>query len=136
MICISTIKKYCKEDISKIENYDKAIADKSQVWCCHHRDEIRTLPSGMIALRTTEELKECGRYYDCPANELIFLTKSEHIKLHNEVREYKPHKGQIWSDFGRKFKEHYGITQRDNTRLYYREHKYYSSHNHKCRWEE
>lgn len=118
--------------------------DKSQVWCCHHKDEIRTLPSGMIVLRTTKELKENGRYYDCPANELIFLTKSEHRKLHNKNRseEYDIKiskgikKGKTTSEFGRKYKEHYGITESDNYRLYYREHKYYSSHNHKCRWEE
>lgn len=30
--------KYCREDISLIENYDKAIADKSKKrWVCHHR---------------------------------------------------------------------------------------------------
>ena len=31
---------YCSEDISNIENYDKAIADKEQTWVCHHRLEI------------------------------------------------------------------------------------------------
>ena len=31
--------KYCCEDISLIENYDKAIEDKTQYWHCHHRLE-------------------------------------------------------------------------------------------------
>ena len=81
---------YCREDISKIENYDKAIADTTQVWDCHHRDEVRVLPSEMTAIRSRQDLKECGRYYGCPANELIFLTHSEHSRLHM--------KGKLHSD--------------------------------------
>ena len=30
-------KKYCCEDPSLIENYDKAIADTTQTWEIHHR---------------------------------------------------------------------------------------------------
>lgn len=76
-------KRFCREDISRIENYDKAIADDTQVWHCHHRDEVKVLPSGMTVIRSRQELIENGRYYNCPANELIFLTKSEHRSLHN-----------------------------------------------------
>ena len=78
--------KYCCEDLTLIENYDKAFADITQTWQIHHRDEIRILPSGIIVYRTEQELIENGRYYNCPANELIFLTKSEHIKLHMKYR--------------------------------------------------
>ena len=66
--------KYCKNDISLIENYDKAIADTTQVWHCHHRRETIYSRSGLI---------EIGEYYNRPACELIFLTKSEHMRLHN-----------------------------------------------------
>ena len=66
--------KYCKNDISQIENYDKAIADKSQVWHCHHRRETIYSRSGLI---------EIGEYYNRPAEELIFLTPNEHHRLHN-----------------------------------------------------
>ena len=66
--------KYCKNDISLIENYDKAIADKTQVWHCHHRRETIFSKSDLI---------EIGEYYNRPACELIFLTKSEHTRLHN-----------------------------------------------------
>ena len=83
-------KRICREDISLVENYDKAIADTTQTWILHHRDEIRELPSGMIALRSAEELMENGRYYDCPANELIFLTPAEHTSLH--------HKGKVYNE--------------------------------------
>ena len=66
--------KYCKNDISLIENYDKAIADKSQVWHCHHRRETIYSRSGLI---------EIGEYYNRPACELIFLTPNEHHRLHH-----------------------------------------------------
>ena len=66
-------KKFCKDDISLIENYDKAIADKTQTWDCHHRRETIYSRSG---------LKEIGEYYNRPACELIFLTPADHRRLH------------------------------------------------------
>lgn len=86
MICEYTTKRFCKEDISLIENYDKAIADETQTWHCHHRDEVKTLPSGIKVFRSREDLIEAGRYYNCPASELIFLTCSEHRRLHTTER--------------------------------------------------
>lgn len=44
-------------------------------------------------------------------------------------------RGLVSSEFGRKFKEHFGITEYQNTKLYYKEHKWYIRHNNKCRWE-
>ena len=76
--------KFCKDDLSNIENYEKAISDTTRIWDLHHRDEIRVLPSGMIANRSRQELIENGRYFNCPANELIFLTHSEHQILHKK----------------------------------------------------
>ena len=74
MISTRTAKAYCRDDISLIENYDKAIADKSQVWDCHHRREI---------IYSVKELIEIGEYYNRPACELIFLTPNEHRRLHH-----------------------------------------------------
>ncbi len=45
-------------------------------------------------------------------------------------------KGIIKSEFGRKFKEHYGFSRTENIRLYLTEHQWYRTHNRKCRWEE
>ena len=73
---------FCKEDLSLIENYDKAIKDTEKIWECHHRDEVKILPSGITVIRTRNELIENGRYFNCPANELIFLLPSEHKSLH------------------------------------------------------
>lgn len=76
MIDVRRAKRYCKEDISKIENYDKAIADKTQTWECHHRTEIWWNC-------TAKDLIENECYYDRKALELIFLTSEEHKSLHN-----------------------------------------------------
>ena len=73
MINKRSAKAYCRDDISLIENYDKAIADKTQVWDCHHRRET---------IYSVKELIEIGEYYNRPACELIFLTPVDHRRLH------------------------------------------------------
>ena len=76
MINEKLARKYCKEDLSKIKNYDKAIADTTQVWDCHHMTETWWKCS-------RKELIENECYYNRKACELIFLTKAEHKRLHN-----------------------------------------------------
>lgn len=67
---------FCKDDISLIENYEKAAGDPSpRRWVCHHRKGIEL---GM----TKDELMAAGLYWHRPAEELIFLTTREHAKLH------------------------------------------------------
>lgn len=78
MIKEYNIKQYCCEDISKIENYDKAITDKNQTWHCHHRAEI--LPCGRFL---QADLEKFGLYLNRPANELIFLSPGEHHRIHS-----------------------------------------------------
>lgn len=79
MISKSSVKLYCCEDPSHIENYDKAIADTTQTWHIHHRLEIEFNMSAI-------ELTRIDMYYYRPADELIFLTHSEHSTLHNKQR--------------------------------------------------
>jgi hypothetical protein len=80
-------KSYVKDGrIDLIENYDLAKVDNFKGWDIHHKDEIRLLPSGMVAIRTREELIEDNRYYNCPYNELIWMKCSEHMKLHRTFR--------------------------------------------------
>lgn len=79
MICEETAKNYCCEDLSLIENYDKAIADTTQTWCCHHRGEI--LPCGRFS---RDDLKKFGLYFYRPASELIFMKKFNHFSLHRK----------------------------------------------------
>ena len=75
MICFKKAKKFCNEDISLIENYDKAISDPNKMWHCHHRKEIIT---------SKKELIENNEYFNRPASELIFLTPFEHTSLHKK----------------------------------------------------
>ena len=74
-------KRYCKEDVSKIENYNKAIADTTQMWVCHHRTEIWWNC-------TYKELIKNECYYNRKACELIFLTPTEHKSLHNKGKKF------------------------------------------------
>ena len=77
MINFRQAKKYCKEDISKIENYAAALADNSQTWDLHHKTEIWWNCS-------KKDLIENECYYNRKACELVFLTRSEHDKLHHK----------------------------------------------------
>ena len=74
MIDKRSAKAFCRDDISLIENYDKAIADKTQTWHCHHRRET---------IFSRKDLIDIGEYYNRPACELIFLTPLEHHRLHH-----------------------------------------------------
>lgn len=74
-------KMFCSEPLSKIENYDDAVSDDTCTWDCHHKLEI-------VGNRevSVEELKREGKYYNRPANELIFMKHNEHMSLHLSVR--------------------------------------------------
>ena len=108
------VKKYCCEDISKIENYDKAIADTTQMWDCHHRMEL--IKTGAVVDSTKQDLIDWDIYYNRPADELIFLTKAEHMSLHwkgkHHSEEYKRKmseacKGRTAWNKGKTFSEEY-----------------------------
>lgn len=62
---------YCRHP-ELIENYEKAITDKTQVWEVHHRKE---------EFYSYKELIERGEYFDVPPEDLIFLTRTEHRKI-------------------------------------------------------
>ena len=81
MINEKQAKIFCKEDISKIENYEAAMNDSTQTWHCHHRTEIWWNCSA-------KDLIENECYYHRKACELIFLTPSEHHKLHNKGKHH------------------------------------------------
>ena len=69
---------YCK-DIENVENYEAAKKDDFIGWHCHHRLETHT-PDGKRREVDIgyKELKALGLYYNRPAEELIFLPRSEH----------------------------------------------------------
>ena len=78
MIDYHRAKKYCCEDLSLIENYEKASKDLIQTWDIHHRKEDEGY--------SMKELKDLGLYHGRPASELIFLTKKEHMRLHCKMK--------------------------------------------------
>lgn len=140
-------KNYCKKDISKIKNYDKAIADTTQTWDCHHMTETWWNCS-------KQDLIDNECYYGRKACELIFLTHAEHNRLHNKGKHYseesrekmseakkgkihsvetrkkmsESHKGKLTTVFGKAFKEHYGKTSRDDIKLYLSEYNFFKCH--------
>lgn len=73
MINEKQAKKFCKEDISKIENYTEAIEDNTQTWVCHHI---------LGEVLSKEQLIEHNFYYDVPACMLKFVTKAKHRQIH------------------------------------------------------
>ena len=79
-------KRYCK-NYQDIENYEKAKADNFVGWCCHHRKGADIPREKLIAL---------GMYLDRPAEELIFLTESEHDSLHKKGKpKSEEHKNKL-----------------------------------------
>lgn len=79
MISLENVKKMCRDDISLIENYEFAINDTKNTWDCHHR--LGLTLNGEYA-HSAEELQRLGMYWNRPYFELIFLTHSDHQKLH------------------------------------------------------
>ena len=102
MISENQSRKFCRDDISKIENYDLAIADKTQTWDLHHRLEL-TL-DGDFAL-TRADLKLHDMYYNRPYYELIFLTHAEHMRMHNLAKSSEARKKMSAAHKGRTFSE-------------------------------
>lgn len=96
MINLRDIKRYCSEPIELIENYDKAVADTTQTWHLHHRWETDFSYS-------MEELKGMGEYYGVTADKLIFLTPSEHSKLHGLNISEETRKKYVESHIGKTF---------------------------------
>lgn len=86
MINERNAKRFCCEDVSKIENYEKALAS-AELWDVHHRGEI--IPCGRFS---RSDLKNYGLYYGRPASELVFLSHAEHMSLHAS----NPTKDRSW----------------------------------------
>lgn len=97
-----SIRKFCKDDYTKIENYELAKADNFKDWCIHHRLEL-TLDNEYAKSR--EDLIRMGMYYNRPYFELIFLKRSEHQILHNKNRKVGGWKLQFTEEHRNKISE-------------------------------
>lgn len=101
MISERYINKFCNGDITKIENYEQALNDETQVWDCHHRLETHfsdgaERPSN--AQLSIKELKALDMYFNRPPEELIFLTRSNHRRLHMLGKKFHAGTGQLCSE--------------------------------------
>ena len=77
--------KHICDDIENVENYEKALADDFKGWVCHHRLETHNSDGERRLVDIAQkELEALDMYYHRPANELIFLTSSEHTSLHQK----------------------------------------------------
>lgn len=94
MISNNTVKKYCCEDISLIENYKEAV-NSNEIYDCHHRLEIDLK-------KTPKELQELNLYYNRPANELVFITHADHTRLHQTNKIFSQSTKDLLSDAGKK----------------------------------
>lgn len=82
MINFEKAKEKCCEAISQIENFEMAVHDLENMWDCHHR-------LGIELKKSKKELDELDLYYNRPASELIFLTHSEHAKIHGSLKKHQ-----------------------------------------------
>lgn len=79
-------KRLCN-DIENVENYEKAKADDFRGWHCHHRLETHNSDGERrLVDLLAKELKALDMYWHRPANELVFMTESEHHCLHNKSK--------------------------------------------------
>lgn len=94
MINIYRVKAFCKNP-ELIENYELAVNDNTQTWHCHHRLETHTSDGERRLVDISKaELEALDMYYNRPSEELIFLTRTEHMMLH--------HIGMHYSDDSKK----------------------------------
>jgi len=115
LINLENVKTYCKDDITKIENYNEAINDKTQTWTCHHRLEISPFSGKHI---TPARLKELDMYFHRSPEELIFLTRGDHMRIHNQSAERntrisESHKGKVFSE---EHKKKIGIASKNKSK--------------------
>ena len=74
-----------------IENYEEAVNSKDR-WECHHRIE---LDDDGNFLNSRSDLKKKGLYFDRPPEELIFLPRSVHRKMHNGIGQSNETKAKL-----------------------------------------
>src|SRR5574344_1082123 len=74
------LRKYYCINLEEVENYNLAKKDNFKGWDIHHRLETNNSDVNL----SRKELIALDMYYNRPASELIFMTRSEHNKLHHK----------------------------------------------------
>lgn len=104
------------KNFQDIENYEKAKADNFKGWECHHRRETH-FPNGERRdfNISRKELIKLGMYYDVSAEELIFLIRSEHNKLHHSGKNHHYYEKPMSEEQRKKLSE---VTKGENNPFY------------------
>lgn len=109
---VTKVTRFCNTDIKYIENYDKANADTENLWCIHHRLETHNSDGEKrVKQITAKEMIELDMYYNRPPAELVFMTISEHQKLHKKGAGYK-HSEEQKRHISESVKRYYQLHQR------------------------
>jgi len=131
-----------------VRRYDKLIQCKPRVRSDGRRD-LRTKAGKMLYHRLIWEMikgpippgYQIDHIDTDPSNNklenLRLCSQTENMNNPLTRRHLKEsHKGIVRiRDFGDRFKEHFGISMKDNRSLYKNEWRWYISHNRTCRWE-
>ena len=105
MICIEQARKYCREDISKIEGYAEALADTTQTRICHHRN------AEPFTGFCKADLKKMNMYLNRPASELKFVSPKQHYDIHKPGKDTQFGHGQVFIPWNK------GLTAKTDERL-------------------
>ena len=82
------------------------------------------------------EMLRCVTHKDNMNNPLTIHKIQEVMSSEKLKRKIsKANRGKVRTDFGIKFKEHYGLLPCEDQKLYHKEQTWYYRHNNKCRWE-
>ena len=114
--------RYCK-DYKNIENYEAAKKDDFKGWCCHHKRETWNLDGERLFVDISmKELKALGMYWNVSSDELIFMKKGEHSKLHNKGNTYCLGKPKTTEHKQRLSEAHKGKQAGENNPMYGKKH--------------
>lgn len=105
---------------------------KVKMACAYHKlTQGEIVSNGAFAGEHNPNYGKHHKHTDATKN-LMSQNVRNYIATHPE---FKVHCKAPKSEFGNKFKEHYGLIQSDNLKLWQREYSWYRRHNNKCRWE-
>lgn len=125
--------KYSVEELKAMGHYDKVSPDEL-IWMpesVHNSNPV--LHKGIREFHTSLKTKMKGNKNSKGKTSWCKGKKLNEDQLKNHC---KGRIGKSYSEFGNKFKKHYGFSRNENVELYKYEYRYYAKHGHVCRWEE
>lgn len=125
--------KYTVEELDQMNRYNKVNADELMWVSTSVHNSNRWLHKGCDEHQESLKTKMVG---NMNSKGKTSWSKGKHLTKEQLKNHAKGRIGKTYSEFGEKFKQHFGFARNENIELYKYEYRYYSKHNHKCRWEE